>query len=251
MGLQTSVAFGFTYENRKMILIKTPWPSYIWMVRINPSSWNFWTSSSCRHQLPIQTFDWSCTRITFHTRARPAGIHLFKFNNGNTRIMREIYSKLTLQTREQRQRRRFSVFIVNFKQIWHNGLVFPLLILSKPMPAERFSTVMNWLISHWHYNGKTLGTSFKNILTLLHEIILCTLTMASEKKTNFCFLYGCFYFTIRYEASGYFRRKMKSRHRYLGVSICIGISISIAKYLCLSYKFFFWKSRTFTSNTLQ
>ena len=30
----------------------------------------------------------------------PAGIYLFKFNNGNCRAMREIYSKLIIETTE-------------------------------------------------------------------------------------------------------------------------------------------------------
>ena len=47
----------------------------------------------------------------------PAGIYLFKVNNGNTRTMFEICSKLTIKTPERRQLRRSGVFIVNFEQI--------------------------------------------------------------------------------------------------------------------------------------
>ena len=43
-----------------------------------------------------------------------AGIYLFKVNNGNTKTMCEIRSKLTIKTPERRQLRRSSVFIVNF-----------------------------------------------------------------------------------------------------------------------------------------
>ena len=44
--------------------------------------------------------------------------------------MCEICSKITLKTPEQRQLRLFGVFIVNFKQISHISLVFPLLTLN-------------------------------------------------------------------------------------------------------------------------
>ena len=49
--------------------------------------------------------------------------------------MFEICSKLTIKTPERRQERRSGVFIVNFKQISHIAVVFPLLILNKQMPA--------------------------------------------------------------------------------------------------------------------
>ena len=47
----------------------------------------------------------------------PANVYLFKANNGNTRAMREICSKLTIKKPERRHWRRFGVFIVNFEQI--------------------------------------------------------------------------------------------------------------------------------------
>ena len=43
-------------------------------------------------------------------KINPAGIYLFKFNNGSTKTMCEICSKLTIKTRELP-----AVFIVNFK----------------------------------------------------------------------------------------------------------------------------------------
>ena len=49
-----------------------------------------------------------------------AGIYLFKVNNANTRPMCEICHW-----------RRSDVFIVNFVQISHIGLVFPLFTLNK------------------------------------------------------------------------------------------------------------------------
>ena len=54
----------------------------------------------------------------------PAGIYFFKVNNGKTRTMCEIYSKLTIKTPERRHWRRSSVFIANFEQIWHIVLVY-------------------------------------------------------------------------------------------------------------------------------
>ena len=80
----------------------------------------------------------------------PASMYLFKVNNGNTRIICEIlqrhyndfnngttrtiskmYSKLTVKTPERGQIRCSGVFIVNFKQISHIALVLPLLNLNK------------------------------------------------------------------------------------------------------------------------
>ena len=49
----------------------------------------------------------------------PAGIYLFKVNNRNTRTMWEICSKLTIKT------------VINYEQILHSVLVFPLLALNK------------------------------------------------------------------------------------------------------------------------
>ena len=61
----------------------------------------------------------------------PAGIYLFEVNNGNTRTMCEICSKLTIKTPEQYQWSRYGVFIVNFEQISDIALVFPWLTLNK------------------------------------------------------------------------------------------------------------------------
>ena len=56
-----------------------------------------------------------------------ASMYLFKVSNTNTRKMCEICSELTIKTPEWRQWRRSSVFIVNFEQISHVVMVFPLL----------------------------------------------------------------------------------------------------------------------------
>ena len=61
----------------------------------------------------------------------PAGIYLFKVNNRHTRIMCEMCPDLTVKTPERRQWRRSDVFIVNFEQILHIILMFPLLTLIK------------------------------------------------------------------------------------------------------------------------
>ena len=56
---------------------------------------------------------------------------LAKVNNGNTRTKCVFCSELTLETPKRRHWRRSCVFIVNFEQISHIVLVFPLFILSK------------------------------------------------------------------------------------------------------------------------
>ena len=53
----------------------------------------------------------------------PGGIYLFKFNNGNTRRMCEICSKLAIKTPERWHRS--CVFIINLEQISSVVLVFP------------------------------------------------------------------------------------------------------------------------------
>ena len=60
----------------------------------------------------------------------PAGKYMFKVNNRNTRIKREICSKLTIMSPERRYWRRYGVFIVNFEHVSHLVLVFLLLNLS-------------------------------------------------------------------------------------------------------------------------
>ena len=64
-------------------------------------------------------------------KTQQAGIYLFKVNNGNTLAMNKIWSKLTIESLEQRQWRHSCVFIVNFEQIQYIALVVPLLTLNK------------------------------------------------------------------------------------------------------------------------
>ena len=62
----------------------------------------------------------------------PSNIHLFKVNNGDTRIMYQICSKLTLKKLGWRYWPLSVVFIVvSFEYILHIVLVFPLLALKK------------------------------------------------------------------------------------------------------------------------
>ena len=65
-------------------------------------------------------------------------IYLIKFNNGNTRAMCKICSKLTIETPKRRQWSRSCVVVANFEQISHI-LVSPLLILNKYMPVVIFN----------------------------------------------------------------------------------------------------------------
>ena len=60
----------------------------------------------------------------------PANIYLLKVNNGNTRIRREVCSKLKIKTPDD-----VTVFIVNFEHVSHPFLVFLLLTLSRQTPA--------------------------------------------------------------------------------------------------------------------
>ena len=68
----------------------------------------------------------------FHEYFRlQAGINLFNVNNGNTRTMCNLSSKITIKTSAQGHWRFSDLFIVNFKQIAHIFLVFLLLTLNK------------------------------------------------------------------------------------------------------------------------
>ena len=66
---------------------------------------------------------------------RLTGNYMIKVSNRNIRARSEVCSKLTIKTPERRHWCRSDVFIVNFEYISHLVLVFPLLTLSKEMPA--------------------------------------------------------------------------------------------------------------------
>ena len=60
-----------------------------------------------------------------------AGFWSFRVNNRNPKLMCGICSKLTIKTPKRHHWRHSSVFIINFGQISHIALVFPLLTMSK------------------------------------------------------------------------------------------------------------------------
>ena len=66
----------------------------------------------------------------------PSCSYLCKVNNGSTKAIYEICSKLTIKTLERRQWDRLGVFIVNIEQIPHIVIVLPLLTLNKQMPPR-------------------------------------------------------------------------------------------------------------------
>ena len=69
--------------------------------------------------------------IHLHTSWYRVDIYLLKVKNWNSIAMCDICLKSTIKTPE----RRSGVVIVNFEQISHIVLVFPLLALSKEMPV--------------------------------------------------------------------------------------------------------------------
>ena len=95
------------------------------------SNWHVLPTKSCTKSTVKSNWliNWMCSNF-------PAGIYLFKVNSGNDRTMFEIYSKLTtIKTRERCYWRGSCVFIVNFEQISHIVLLFPLLTLSNLIPT--------------------------------------------------------------------------------------------------------------------
>ena len=94
-------------------------------------------------------------------RKLATGIYLFKVNNGNTRSMCGICLKITIQTSERRQSRRFCVFIHNFELISLISLVFLLLTLNKWVAAGTFTRIIfiSLFESH-HMKSVILGTIF-------------------------------------------------------------------------------------------
>ena len=58
-------------------------------------------------------------KFLYYSQSFPAGIYFFKINNGKTRIMCKIYSKLTIEIPERSHWYRSDVVIVNFEQNLH------------------------------------------------------------------------------------------------------------------------------------
>ena len=97
------------------------------MLEINPSMKmayeSQWKSGLKLNNSPLKVYSSCCVNSrNFHLDENPGAIYLFKVNNGNTRAMCEICSKLT-NTPERRQSRS-GVCIVNFEQISHIIVVF-------------------------------------------------------------------------------------------------------------------------------
>ena len=79
-------------------------------------------------------------------RANPSRQLHLKVNNWNTKARCEICSKLTIKTLERRQWR-----ILHSEHILHLVLVFPLLTLSRYMPAENVSAASANLASRFNF----------------------------------------------------------------------------------------------------
>ena len=69
--------------------------------------------------------------MAFVRMGKETCLDLLQVNNGNTRKMCEICTRLTVKTPEQSQRRSSGVFIVNFEHISHLFLLFSLFTLNK------------------------------------------------------------------------------------------------------------------------
>ena len=80
----------------------------------------------------------------------PAGIYFFKINNGNTRTLCEICSKLTIKTPKQRYWGRSVAFLVNFEQNLGIALLFLWSTLNKYMPAGT-NTVHSSFTMTWFF----------------------------------------------------------------------------------------------------
>ena len=111
----------------------------------------------------------------------PANIYLFKVNNRNTRKKCATCSKLSIKTPEQRQWRRSKVFIVSFEHIWHFFLVLLLLPLSKYMLAGTslvfpglfpFCEFFCFLLFPKWYHFIQVNTWFNNIEVLLFYCLI-------------------------------------------------------------------------------
>ena len=61
-----------------------------------------WYANNLKHRTSEPTFFWVVLFIDFHWYAFPAGNHMLKDNNRNTRTMCVIFSKLTVKTPERR-----------------------------------------------------------------------------------------------------------------------------------------------------
>ena len=86
--------------------------------------------------------------------SNPASLYLLKVNNGNTRAICEINSKLTIKTPERLHWRRSGVFNVNFEEISHIPAGIYLLKINNRITRTRCETcskltIMTPLASFW------------------------------------------------------------------------------------------------------
>ena len=92
---------------------------------LNPHNLTLTTLLKLSSQCSKSDLDVVAAEVQFHV-TNSVGIHLFKVNNRNTRMKCETCSKLTIKTPERRY-----WCLVNFEQISHIVLAFPLFALDK------------------------------------------------------------------------------------------------------------------------
>ena len=92
----------------------------IYFHNVLASSYSFYTKNILWRSCQVAWTKWNYS----------AGIYLFKVDNENTRTVCEICTKLTIKTPAWGHWHRSGVFIVNFEQISHIVVVFPLLTLT-------------------------------------------------------------------------------------------------------------------------
>ena len=101
----------------------------------------------------------------------PAGIHLLKVNNRNTRTKCEVCSKLKIKTPERRQWHRSVVFVVNFEHISH-VLAFLLLNSSIAKSYKKRRQIL-WISKLYfdlsYFLGSSITFKFEGILKRVKE----------------------------------------------------------------------------------
>ena len=121
-----------------------------------------------------------------------ANIYFFTVNNENTRTMCEICPKLILKTPERRQWIRSGVFIIDFEQIAHIVLVFPLLTLHKWIPTGNGLNLKIFA----KFIGKHLCQSlfFKKVAGM-RSLALLKIALAQKFSCEFCEIFKNTFFT--------------------------------------------------------
>ena len=132
------------------------------------------------------TFTCSNTIWENQNNVCPVNIYLFTYNNGNTRTMCSIYSKLTITTPEWRHGGHFDDFIVSFALISQIALLFLLLTLKKlTLAGLLFAQIINYSLggvrSWWKYLLVTITLDFSVSIT-----IICFTYIIFTGKTTEC-----------------------------------------------------------------